>query len=196
MELAFVAFLMIAIVVSIVALAIGVPLAIGLMAYDVSQDRKTRTAEVKQAREVRDASVSIATKRGIARAFVIVGAVFWSFATFANLYSSGQTGAGEAALAALLPLGASLVTLVIGWYWERLTAAALMLGAIGVFAWGVVYQFSVQTWAIMAVMLIGPMVTASVLFWLARRDQEAYEAVTSLRPDLAFAFAARSSLHA
>jgi hypothetical protein len=189
MELAFAAFLAIVTIVSAAALAIGVPLAFGVMAYDVVQSRKARTYEVG------DAHAHIAIERGVARTFVILGAAFWSIATFAQLYSGGQAGTGEAVLAAFVPLGASLVTLVLGWYWERLTAAALMLGALGVVAWGVVYGFGLQTWVIMTVMLIGPMVTASVLFWLARREQEAYERATALSPQLAFAFAARSNLH-
>jgi hypothetical protein len=188
MELAFAAFLIIATIVSAAAVIIGIPLAFGLMAYDLTQDRRTKRFAVE------DAHMHIAVERGVARAFVVVGAAFWSVAAFTQLYSAGQAGAGEAALAALIPLGASLVTLVIGWYWERLTAAVLMLGALGVLAWGVVYQFSPQTWIIMTVMLIGPMVTASVLFWLARREQEAYERATSLSPQMAFVFAARSTL--
>jgi hypothetical protein len=38
------------------------------------------------------------------------------------------------------------------------------------------------------------MVTASVLFWMARREQEAFERETSVRPELAMVFAARSSI--
>ena len=194
MELAFAAFIVIAIVVCSAAVVIGVPLVIGLMAYDVVQDSKERKVAAAPVRV--DDPRPIAVKRGIARAFVIVGALFWSAATFAEIYSGGQSGAGQAIMAALLPLGASLITLVIGWYWERLTAAALMLAAIGVVAWGVVYQFDAQVWLISLVMLVGPMVTASVLFWLARRNQEAYEFATSVRPQLAFAFAAHSALDA
>lgn len=188
MELAFAAFLTIVTAVSAAALVIGVPFAFSLMAYDIVQSRKARVFEVESA------PAHIAIERGVARAFVILGAAFWSVATFVELYSAGGSGAGEAALTALIPLGASLVTLVVGWYWERLTAAALMLGAIGVVAYGVVYGFGGQTWMILTAMLIGPMVTASVLFWLARREQEAYERATALSPQLAFAFAARSTL--
>ncbi|MHB1323844.1 MAG: DUF7670 domain-containing protein [Coriobacteriia bacterium] len=195
MELAFAAFLLIVIIVGSIALAIGVPLAFGVMLYDVVQDRKQRVAEAKApARE--DAHIGIAVKRGIARSYVILGSAFWSAATFAELYSGGQSEAGTALMAALIPLGACLITLVIGWYWERFTSGVLMLAALGVLAWGVVYQFDMQTWLIITVMLLGPMVTASVLFWLARRDQDAYELAFSLPPQVAFAFAARSQLDA
>lgn len=195
MELAFVAFLYIAIIVAVVALAIGIPFALGMLAFDVWQDHKKQAAVPKRVVPA-DTETSIAFKRGIARSYVILGSAFWSAAAFGELYSGGRAGAGEAVMLALVPFGACLVTLVIGWYWERITAAALMIAAIGVLAWGVVYQFDLQTWIIMVVMLIGPMFTASVLFWLARRDQEAYELATSVRPQLALAFAARSMLDA
>lgn len=195
MELAFAAFVFIVIIVASVALAIGVPLVFGVLAFDVWQDRKRQSAEAKQV-VAEETNVSIAVKRGVARSYVVVGSLFWSAAAFAELYSGGQTGAGQALMAAIIPLGACLATLVIGWYWERVTAAVLMLAALGVLAWGVVYQFDLQTWIIMTTMLIGPMFTASVLFWLARRDQDAYELATSLRPQVAFAFAARSMLDA
>jgi hypothetical protein len=190
MELAFAAFLTLITVVGAAALVIGIPVAFGLMAWDLAQERREKSFRVE------DAHMHIAVERGVARAFVIVGSAFWSVATFAELYSGGQTGAGEAILTAILPLAASLATLVIGWYWERLTAALLMLGAVAVLAWGVVYQFNLQTWAIVVTMLIGPMVTAAVLFWMARREQEAYERATALAPQVAFAFAARSTLGA
>lgn len=195
MELAFAAFLLIVIIVGSLALAVGIPLAFGAMIWDVMQDRKAKTAEARvPARE--DAHVGIAAKRGIARAYVILGSAFWSVATFAELYSGGQAGAGEAMLAAIVPLGACLVTLVLGWYFERFTSAALMLATFAVLAWGVVYQFDFKVWLITGVMLIGPMFTASVLFWLARRDQDAYELAYSLSPQLAPVFAARSTLGA
>ena len=43
-------------------------------------------------------------------------------------------------------------------------------------------------------LLIGPMLTAAVLFWLARGDQEAFETVFAARPQLHLLFSARSEL--
>lgn len=192
MELAFAAALIIAVIVGTVALIVGVPLVFGIMAYDVIQARKTETATATA--PAKDAEFGIAVKRGIARAFVVVGAGFWSLATFAELYSLSSSGVGDATLAAIIPLGASLATLVVGWYWERLTAAVLALGAVAAVAWAVIYQFTPVAWAIVTFALIGPMLTASVLFWQARRDQEAYERATSLSPKLAFVVSARSGL--
>ena len=46
----------------------------------------------------------------------------------------------------------------------------------------------------MTLALIGPMLTAAVLFWLARREQDAYELATAARPELALFFSARSTI--
>lgn len=198
MGLAVATVLILGLILGTAALAIAIPFGIGMMAYDIIQSRKSeRASEPVSAPVPADAKTAggpIAVKRGVARAFVLFGAAFWSLASFAELYSLRQAGAGEAALMALIPLGASLVTLVVGWYWERLTAVALSVAAFGVVAYGVVYQFTPQVWALVTLALIGPMLTASVLFWLARREQEAYERATSLRPEMAFAFDARSTL--
>lgn len=190
MEVAVATVLILGTIIGAAALAIAVPFAFGLMIYDVAQSKKA----VPEPQIAADTTVKIAVKRGVARGFVILGGAFWSLATFADSYSLKNGAAGDAALASLIALGACLATLVIGWYWERFTAALLMLAAFGVVAWGVIYQFEPQVWAVMALTLIGPMATASVLFWLARRDQEAYERATALRPKLAFAFAARSTI--
>jgi len=192
MGLAIATVLILGLIIGSVALVIAIPFAIGMMAYDVSQSRKSQTATV--ATDARTAGGPIAVKRGIARAFVVFGAVFWSLAAYAESYSQPGAGVGESVLLALVPLGASLITLVVGWYWERFTAIALAVAAVGVVSYGVIYQFTPQVWAVVTFALIGPMLTASVLFWLARREQEAFELETALRPEMAFAFDARSTL--
>lgn len=192
MDLALATFLILAVIVSSVALAIGIPFALGMLAYDIVQSRKTSvvTAAAPSADTVES---HIAIKRGVARAFVIVGAAFWSLAAFSE-YRIAGSGASEATLMALVPLAASLATLVIGWYWERVASALLATGALAALAAGVVYGFAPQVWAIVTFALIGPMATAAILFWAARSEQEAYERATSLSPQLAFAFNARSGL--
>src|SRR5574340_473817 len=139
MELAFAAALIIFCIVGVVALIIGIPLVFGAMAYDLVKSR----AKVPAPATAQDARMSIGMKRGIARAFVVLGSAFWSIATFAEVYSQGQANVGNATV-----------------------------------------------WIIVTFMLIGPMLTASVLFWQARRDQDAYERATALRPQLAFVLAA------
>ena len=176
------------IIIGSVLVAIGVPLVFGLMAYDMIESRKGVPLEEKEARR------RVTVERGTARAFVVAGGVFWSVASLAGLYSFRQTGANDALIAAFFPLVAVLATLVVGWYYERVTAAALMLAALAVVAWGVIYQFDPGAWVLVTVALIGPMLTASVLFSLARVDQEAFERATEARLELAPMFAARSTL--
>lgn len=170
------------------ALAVGVPLFFGVMAYDLIKSRRT------EAPRAEDATTRIAVARGVARAFVIAGGAFWTVASFAGLYSYGNTSAASAMLVAFAPLFACAATLIVGWYYERFTAALLLAASLAVVAWGVIYQFEIGVWILMGFALLGPMLTSSALFWLARRDQEAYERATALRPQLALAFAARSSI--
>jgi hypothetical protein len=193
MGLAVATFLIVFEIVAVVAFLIGVPLAFGVMAYDIRESRRNAPPKVEKIVE-RDSVLRLTVERGIARLFVIVGGLFWSVATFAGMYSFGTSGTGEAVMGAAIPLAVVLATLVLGWYYERFTAVLLLIASFAVIAWGVVYQFEAGVWGIMTFAMIGPMLTASALFWMARREQEAYERVTALKPELAFAFAARSTL--
>lgn len=188
MNLVLVAVLLFIIIVGSIALAVGVPLFFGMMAYDVLESRKSAPVEAKEAHR------RVAVERGAARAFVVAGGAFWSIASLAGLYSFRQTGANGVLLAAFFPLVACVATLIVGWHYERLTAALLMLASLAVVAWGVIYQFEVSTWIVVTLALVGPALTASVLFWLARTDQDAFEQATDIRLELAPVFAAKSTL--
>jgi hypothetical protein len=176
------------IIVGSVLVAIGVPVFFGMMAYDVMESRKTVPLHEKEARR------RVTVQRGTARAFVVVGGVFWSVASLAGLYSFHVTGMNDALFAAFYPLVAVIATLIVGWYYERITAVLLLLASVAVVAAGVIYQFDLGASLLVAVALIGPMLTASTLFWLARVDQDAYERATEIKLELAPLFAARSSL--
>ena len=173
---------------SAILLALAIPFSLGLMAYDIHESRKNAAVGETEARR------RVTVERGTARAFVIAGGVFWSIASVGGLYSLAITGTRDALVAAVLPLLASLATLVVGWYYERTTSVLLLLGSVGVVAWGVIYQLDPGAWALVAVALLGPMMTASSLFWMARVDQDAFEKATSVRLQLTPVFAARSTL--
>ena len=158
---------------------VATPLLLGAMAYDLSKTRSITPAQIE------DAEMRIAVERGVARGFVLLGGGFWSVAAFAGLYSFRESGMSSALLAASIPMIACAATLIIGWYFERVAAALLALASVAVVAWGVVYQFEPGLWIIMTLFLIGPMMTAATLFWLARREQEALELALSLRLELA-----------
>ncbi|MDP2234606.1 MAG: hypothetical protein Q8K89_13290 [Actinomycetota bacterium] len=177
-------------IVGAVVLLVAVPALFGMMAYDTIKSPKAAKSES------RDSITVIAAERGVARAFVLLGGAFWSIAAFAGLYNFQETGASAALMGAAIPLVACAATLIVGWYYERFTAAILAVASFAVIAWGVVYGFEAGVWALMTFALIGPMATAAVLFWMARREQEAYELITATRPQLAFIFAARSELAA
>ncbi len=190
MSLALTAVLIIGGVVFAAAVAVAIPVLFGMMAYDVAKSRPTEVVET----EVKDTTMRIAVERGVARAFVLAGGVFWTVATFAGLYSFRDTSIANAAIAAFIPAVACLATLVVGWYYERFTAALLLVASLAVVAWGVIYQFETGMWTIMTFALIGPMLTASVLFWLARRDQEAYELAVVRSLELAPAYATEGTI--
>ena len=159
-------------------LVLAVPVLLGVMLYDVLKNRSTAPAPVTD--EVTESWIeSVRTKiqieRGVARAFVILGGVFWGLAAFAGYYSFQETGVQAAFLAASIPLMAALVTLLIGWYSERAAALLLTAASIAVIYYGVVAQFEVGVWILMTIALIGPMMTAAVLFWSARRQLKALE---------------------
>jgi hypothetical protein len=179
--------LMAAVPVLTVVLVVGVVALVGLIAYDViSEDRNGRVrARAARVRTAEDAETRIYLERGVARAFVILGGTFWGIAAFAGLYSFGHTGMASALLGAFVPLLATLVTLVVGWYWERIASMMLAVATGAVVYWGLASQFEAGVWLIMLFALIGPMLTASVLFWLARRDQEALELFLLTNPELA-----------
>jgi len=183
MSLILVAILMIGGVVGAIAIAAAVPVLIGLVAFDVSEARKTTPARSK------DTRLRIGIERNVARAFVVAGGVFWSVTVFAGQLSSGSFSVGPALVASFLPLVACLATLAIGWYYERAAAVLLVLASFVTIAWGVIYQFEIGVWMIVGVFLIGPALTAAVLFWLARRDQEAFELALQTDPEFALAVA-------
>ena len=175
MSLLIVAALTIGGLAGVALVTLAIPTVAGLVAYDVFETRRhdVRTAP--------DAEERIWVERGFARGFVIAGGVFWTLAMVAGLLASRGTGGSYAWLGAFFPLVATLVTLVVGWYFERATTVLLVLASAVVTAWGVVAGFELGVWAIVFFALIGPMLTAAVLFWLARSQQNAFELSVALR---------------
>jgi hypothetical protein len=117
--------------------------------------------------------------RIFARAFVIAGGIFWAITSFAGLYSFVRAGASVALLAAFYVFAATGATLVIGWFYERVAAALLVLGSAAVVVWGVMASWELGVWILMGIFLLAPMLTAAVLFVLARREQTVVETALS-----------------
>ncbi len=110
-------------------------------------------------------------ERMFARGFVVAGGVFWMIAAFAGPFVFGETTAREAFVTAMWPLIATIVTLLIGWYYERIASLLLFAGAAAVFAWGVMFGWEAGVWMIMGTVMIAPMVIAGVLFLLASHSE-------------------------
>ena len=123
--------------------------------------------------------------RLFARGFVIAGGLFWMIASFAGLYAFVGSSTQAALLAAFYPFAATVATLVIGWYYERTVAALLVVASALVVVWGAVASWEVGVWILMAVFMIGPMLTAAGLFTMARREQVQYEHALAERAQLA-----------
>ncbi len=122
-------------------------------------DQETRSLEIEN------------VERMFARGFVIAGGVFWMIAAFAGPFVFGETTAREAFVTAMWPLLATVVILLIGWYYERLASFLLFAGSAAVFAWGVIYGWEPGVWMIMSAVLIAPMVIAGVLFLLSSHSE-------------------------
>jgi hypothetical protein len=194
MSIILVAVLVIGGLVGAAAVMVGVPVLFGLMAFDLLETRKLDSRTASSAPK----SVTlerISMERGFARGFVIAGGVFWAVAIYAGLHSFQNTGVASSLMAAFFPLVAVMAVLAIGWYFERAASALLVLASFAVVAWGVIYQFELGVWMLMTLALIGPMMTAATLFWMARRDQEAFELALTPMPELAPITANDSSVY-
>lgn len=179
--------------VAAVVVAIAIPAVLGLIAWDVREQRKLAGPTPS----AKDSILRIASQRGVARGFVILGGAFWTavlFVAYLAAVRSGEPRMNYALIVAFLPVVACAATLIIGWYYERAAAALLAAATVAAVAWGVIYQFEMGVWMIMTFTLLGPIASSAALFWMARREQEAYEAVHSMEPQLALVFAARSSI--
>lgn len=107
------------------------------------------------------------TERIFARGFTILGGIFWIATAFAGPYVyGGKTVVGAFGIA-IYPLIFTVGVLALGWYYERLTALILAVGAIGTIAWGVIMGWEMSVWLIMMAFFVTPTVIAAILFFLA-----------------------------
>ena len=117
-------------------------------------------------------------ERLAARLFVLLGGIFWIIAAFAGSALYTNLGFAYAAGQALIPFGLAAVALLVGWFYERIAAALLFIGAIAAVAWGVIIGWEAGVWGIMALVLIAPTVIAGLLFLMAARTQRNCEAAS------------------
>jgi len=160
-----------------VVCVIGVVALVGLVGYDVVASRGSAAAmatagsAAQMADRKNDTAVArMYIERGVARGFVILGAAFWGICVVAASLWSPRGNIGLL-LIVLIPFLMNLASLVIGWRWERTASVMLILTSVGVVLWGIAAAFEPGVWAIYILLLIGPMMTAGVLFWLARQGE-------------------------
>jgi hypothetical protein len=117
-------------------------------------------------------------ERLAARVFVALGGVLWTFMFFSSNTAARYSGFNytttelvDAGLTALLPLGVTVVTLAVGWFYEKLAAVLLGAGVVAVAAWGIVAGWETGVWILMGAVIMAPMLIAALLFMLAARMQ-------------------------
>ena len=112
------------------------------------------------------------TERLFARGFTVLGGIFWIVSAFAGPYLYGGKSVAGAFGIALYPLLFTAGILIIGWFYERLVALILTLGAIGTVAWGVIMGWESSVWAIMLIFFVAPTIVSALLFFLAGSKAE------------------------
>ena len=107
-------------------------------------------------------------ERIFARGFTVLGGIFWIGAAFAGPYVYGGQSVFGAFGTAIYPLVYTVAVLTIGWFYERLAALILALGAVGTIAWGLINNtWEPFVWGIMLSFFVTPTVISAVLYYLA-----------------------------
>ena len=169
--------------IMLAVLAVAVMALAGLVTFDVITSRRLQPAPARATAPSRESvETRISMERIIARTFVIVGGAFWgiSFLAAALWY---QRGLESMFFVALAPFLLNMAALVLGWRWERTASITLALTAAAAVAWGVAMGFEAGVWGLFILLLIGPTMTASVLFWMARRGEVAMELQFATQPE-------------
>lgn len=113
-------------------------------------------------------------ERIFARAFVVLGGIFWTSAAFAGPYVFRGDSAARAFIGqAVYPLAFTIAVLVIGWFHERMVSMLLAVAVLGTLVWGVMMEWEPVVWVVMVTLFLGPTITASLLYFLASREAEA-----------------------
>lgn len=120
--------------------------------------------------------------RLFARGFVAAGGLIWLFmfaaANTAERYSDLSytlSDVGDAFAGAAIPFVVVALIFVLGLYFERLTAALLVAGAVAVIVFGVFATWDAALWVGVVMLLVLPMVLAAALYLIAARTQRACE---------------------
>lgn len=115
-------------------------------------------------------------QRIFARGFVIVGGLFWAFSAFFAPYGNRTISILASVENSLAILALTVAVFLVGWFFEYLAAAILLVGAAGMIVYGIIGQWDiVGVWFPLVMLLIGPMIVAGLLFMLAASMQNVCE---------------------
>jgi hypothetical protein len=124
-------------------------------------------------------------ERVLARAFVVLGGLFWTLAFFgANTKASYSyfvytlPEVERAAMYALIPLAITVAVFVLGLFYERVAGLALLVIAGAMLIYGVVGHLGeLVLWVTAVSVLVAPSAIAAILYLYAARTQE-FQALT------------------
>jgi hypothetical protein len=159
--------------VLLVLFGVAIMSVVGLVTYDLVSERLNApilSPAHRADREHDKAETRIHLERGVARAFVILGAAFWGVCALAVAVWY-QRGMETLLFIVAVPFLMNIASLIIGWRMERFASVMLAATAGATMWWAAAHSFETGVWLLSVLLLIGPMLTASVLFWLARQGE-------------------------
>jgi len=115
-------------------------------------------------------------ERIFARGFVLFGGVIWVAAALGAASKTYLNATPmETAWLAFIPLALAGIAFLVGWFYERLAAVLLFVGAVVVVVWGLVGAWEMGVWMTMGAVLIAPTAVAGLLYLMAAMTQSACE---------------------
>lgn len=114
-------------------------------------------------------------QRIMARAFVLIGGLFWVFMSWGAAWAYQGAPLTVALSGALIYAAVIAVIFILGLFYENLTALILVVGAIGIVVFGIIGGWEVGVWATVFFFFVLPMLIAALLYFLAARMQKICE---------------------
>jgi hypothetical protein len=114
-------------------------------------------------------------QRIMARAFVLIGGLFWVFMAWGAKWAYEGAPLTEALGGALIYAAGIAAIFIVGLFYENLAAAILVVGAIAVVVFGIVTGWETGVWATVLFFFVLPMLIAAALYYLAARMQKICE---------------------
>lgn len=121
--------------------------------------------------------------RVFARMMVVFGGIFWIAALFGGTTAANYRNASYSlpelahlSIASLIPLALTILVLILGFFYERLTGILLVLIALAMLVWGFTQHWGeIVLWVTALSVLVAPSAISGALYELAARRQEAQE---------------------